>query len=101
MRGAKNQSFNEIAPHPHNKIAAHSLICKNLNTAESKRVHWNLDNNIEFGPLNVLKLKYRKGDLVSWAFCLIGFPQDIGSPLHNESKFGKNEKNTAKSRTIW
>ena len=71
-------------------------------TAESSRMHWNLPDDEEFGSLQFLKLKYRRGDQIIQPFCRIGSPQEIRSPLFNLRKFEKTEKSTAEScRMHW
>ena len=71
-------------------------------TAESCRMHWNLLDDEEFGSLQLLKLKYRRGDQIIQPFCRIGSPQQIRSPLFNLRKFEKTEKSTADScRMHW
>ena len=46
----------------------------NKSTPESCRIYWNLMNDIEFGSVKLLKLKYRRGDQIIQLFCGIGFP---------------------------
>ena len=71
-------------------------------TAESCRMHWNLLDDEEFGSLQLLKLKYRRGDQIIQPFCRIGSPQEIRSPLFNLRKFEKTEKSTVEScRMHW
>ena len=41
-------------------------------TNESRRMHWNLMNDEEFGSLKLLKLKYRRGDEIIQPLCRIG-----------------------------
>ena len=38
---------------------------------------WNLMNDEEFGSIELLKLKYRRGDLIIYLFFIIGFSQEI------------------------
>ena len=50
------------------------LLKSSKSTPESCRIYWNLMNDIEFGSVKLLKLKYRKGDQIIQLFCGIGFP---------------------------
>ena len=49
-------------------------------TPQSCRMHWNLMNENEFGTINLLKLKYRRGDQIIQSFCKIRLPQILGPP---------------------
>ena len=49
-------------------------------------------NDEEFGSFKFLKLKYRRGEQIIQLFCIIGFPQEVWSPLFNLRKFQKAEK---------
>ena len=71
-------------------------------TTVSSRTHWNLMNDEEFGSFRLLKFKYRRGHQIIPAFCRIGSPQEIRSPLFNLMNFQKPEKSTAEScRRHW
>ena len=37
-------------------------------------------NDHEFGSINRLKMKYRRGDQIIQSFCKIGSPQKLGPP---------------------
>ena len=50
------------------------LLKSNESTPESCRIYWNLMNDIEFGSVKLLKLKYKRGDQIIQLFCGIGFP---------------------------
>ena len=59
-------------------------------------------NYKQFGSLNCLRLKYRKGEQIIHTFRGISFPQQIRSPFFNYRKFWKTEKMTAQScRMLW
>ena len=71
-------------------------------TAESSRIHWNLQDDEEFEWLKFWKLKYKRGDQIIQPFCRIGSPQESSSPIFNLRKFEKTEKSTAEScRMHW
>ena len=61
-----------------------SFISRNFKTLrevlppESCRIHWNAMNNEEFGSIELLRLKYRRGDKIIQTFCKIGSPQKLG-----------------------
>ena len=65
------------------------------NTTESCIIYWSDTNDAEIGSFKILKLKYRRGDLIIQSFSRIGSTQKIRSPLFNLRKFLKTEKNTA------
>ena len=44
---------------------------------DSCRMDWNLMNDKEFGSIELLKLKYRRGDQIIQRFCKIGSPQKL------------------------
>ena len=46
-------------------------------TPESCRIHSNAMNDEEFGSIELLKFKYRKGDQLIETFCKIGSPQKL------------------------
>ena len=48
-------------------------------------------NNEEFGPLKLLKLKYRPGDQIIQTFCKIGSLPEIRSPSFNLWKLEDSE----------
>ena len=65
-------------------------------------MHWNLLNDEEFGSLQFLKLKYRRGGPNKSAVLQNWFPQEIRSPLFNFRKFQKTGKSTVEScRMHW
>ena len=66
-------------------------------TAESCTMNWNLMNDKEIESFKLLKLKYRRGHQIIQAFCRIGSPQEIRSPLINLMNFQKAEKSTTVS----
>ena len=37
-------------------------------------------NDVEFGSIELLRLKYRRGDQIIQTFCKIGCPQKLGPP---------------------
>ena len=47
-------------------------------TPESLKMHWNLMNDEEFGSIELLRLKYRRGDQIIQTFCKIGSRQKLG-----------------------
>ena len=64
------------------KLGPYSLICRNFKSIpELCRMHWNLTNEEEFGSLELLKLKYGRGNQIIQPFCRIGSPQEIRSLL--------------------
>ena len=52
-------------------------------TPESSRLHFNLLNDEEFGPLKLLKLKYRRVGINNSDFLRNWFPPEITSYLFN------------------
>ena len=50
------------------------------NLPGSCRMDWNVMNDEEFGSIELLRLKYRKGDQIIQTFCKIGSPQKLGPP---------------------
>ena len=46
-------------------------------------MHTNLMNDKKFGSINLLKLKYRKGDQIIQIFSKIGSTQKLGPHLFN------------------
>ena len=46
----------------------------------SCRMDWNLMNDEEFGSIELLRLKYRRGDQIIQRFCKIGFLQKLDPP---------------------
>ena len=55
---------------------------------------WNLMNDRKFGSIELLRLKYRRGDQIIKTFC------KIGSPLFNLYKFQDSSKRTPESCRI-
>ena len=50
--------------------------------------------------VDLLKLKYRRGDKIIQPFCRNGFPQEIRSPLLNFEKSSRYDKSNAESYRI-
>ena len=69
-------------------------------TAESCRIHWNLVNDKDLGPLKCLIFKYGRGGQIIQPFCTISSPQEIRSLLFSFREISNTEKSTAESCRI-
>ena len=54
----------------------------------------------EFESIELLRLKYRRGDEIIQTFCKIGSPQKYGPPLFDFCKFQDSDKSTPGSCRI-
>ena len=63
---------------------------------------WDLMNDYEFGSMQLLKLKYRRGDEIIQTFCIITSSEKSGPLSLIGKKFQDSEKNTPEScRMYW
>ena len=63
----------------------------------SCRMDWNLMNDEEFGSIELLRLKYRRGDQIIQTFFKTGSPQKLNPRLFNLYKFENPERSTPES----
>ena len=54
-------------------------------------------NDKEFGSVELLRVKYRRGDEITQTFCKIGSTQKLGPPLFNLYQFENPERTTPES----
>ena len=72
------------------------------NLPGSCRLAWNVMDDEEFRSIELLGLKYRKGNQIIQTFCKIGSPLQIRPPLFNLQKFEDSEKSLPSScRMDW
>ena len=64
---------------------------------DSWRNDWNLVNDEEFGSIEILRLKYRRGDQIILTFCKIRSSQKLHLPIFNLQKLQDSEKSSSDS----